>query len=84
MKRVRISKLKSELSAHVRAAEAGEVVEILDRARPVARLVPIARDEGVEIEPPARTFASVRGVRLPPLRPSPGSLEVLAEERGSR
>jgi prevent-host-death family protein len=86
MKRVRISELKSHLSEHLRAAEAGESIEVLDRARAIVRLVP-ARDANateVEILPAARTFRSVRDVRLPAANPSVSSLDVLREERGSR
>lgn len=66
MKRATISQLKSRLSEHLRAAEAGEIIEVMDRARPIARVVPI--DQGLatlEMVPAERPFASVRNVRLP-------------------
>ena len=84
MKQVRISELKSRLSEHVRAAEAGEVIEVLDRARPIARLVPIERDADLELVPAERPFASVRNVRVRPIKLAVSSLEALREERGSR
>jgi prevent-host-death family protein len=85
MKRVRISELKSHLSEHLRAAEAGESIEVLDRARAIVRLVPV-RDAAAEIEilPAPRAFRSVRDVRLPAANGSVSSLDVLREERGSR
>jgi prevent-host-death family protein len=84
MKQVRISELKSHLSEHLRAAEAGAVVEVVDRARAIARLVPIERDAGLELIPAARSFASVRSVRLPRAIASMSSLEALRHERDPR
>jgi prevent-host-death family protein len=85
MSQVTISALKSHLSEHLRRAEAGEVIEVLDRARPIAKVVPIDRaDEGLETVPPVRSFASVRAIRLPPLGPQVDSLDALRQERGSR
>jgi len=85
MKRVAISELKSHLSEHIRAAEAGEVIEIMDRARPVARVVPMERDAAVlELVPAESSFAAVRDVRLPPARTSMTSLEALRRDRGQR
>jgi prevent-host-death family protein len=83
MKRVAISELKSHLSEHLRSAEAGETIEVMDRARPIARVVPIASEAGaLEIIAPLRSFASVRNVRLPPVRLPLSSLEALRRERG--
>jgi prevent-host-death family protein len=85
MKRVAISELKSHLSEHIRAAEAGEVIEIMDRARPVARVVPIERDASlVELIPAESSFASVRDVRLRSARIAMSSLEALRRDRGGR
>lgn len=85
MSQVTISALKSHLSEHLRRAEAGEVIEVLDRARPIAKVVPFRR-EAVELElvPAERPFTSVRSIRLPPLRLPMSSLEALREERGTR
>jgi prevent-host-death family protein len=40
MRKVGIKQLKNELSAYVRAAEAGEIVLVTDRGKVVAELVP--------------------------------------------
>jgi prevent-host-death family protein len=78
MKRIGISELKNHLSEHLRSAEAGESIEIMDRARPIAKVVPIDHDSGaLELIPATRSFASVRRVRLAPARLSMSSLEVL-------
>jgi prevent-host-death family protein len=84
MSQVTISALKSHLSEHLRRAEAGEVIEVLDRARPIAKVVPITQEGGLEVIAPSTSFASVRGVRLPPLELRVSSLEALRQERGSR
>jgi prevent-host-death family protein len=85
MKRVAISELKSHLSEHLRSAEEGETIEVMDRARPIARVVPIESEAGaLEIVAPLRSFSSVRGRRLPPLRLAMTSLEALRRERGDR
>jgi prevent-host-death family protein len=80
-----MSELKSHLSAHVRRAEAGETIEVMDRARPIAKVVPFEHDSGgLEVVPPACAFASVRRVRVRPVRLATSSLEALTRERGSR
>jgi prevent-host-death family protein len=85
MKRVAISELKSHLSEHIRAAEGGEVIEVMDRARPVARVVPIERDAAaLEMIPATCSFASVRDVRLGSAATTMSSLEALQRDRGQR
>jgi|RhiMethySRZTD1v2_1073278.scaffolds.fasta_scaffold1814400_1 prevent-host-death family protein len=84
MKQVRISDLKAHLSEHVRAAEAGEIIEVMDRARAVARIVPTEREAVLELIPRGRKFASIRNIKLPRARVSMTSLEILRMERGSR
>lgn len=85
MSQVTISALKSHLSEHLRRAEAGEVIEVLDRARPIAKVVPFTRESGeLEVVPAERPFSAVRAIRLPPLELTVSSLEALREERGSR
>ena len=85
MKRATISQLKGRLSEHLRAAEAGETIEVMDRARPIARVVPIERDvSSLEIVPAERPFASVRRVRATPSKTSMSSLDALRRDRGTR
>ena len=36
-----MAKLKDQLSTHLRAVEAGDEVEVTDRGRPIARIVPV-------------------------------------------
>ena len=41
MKRVKIAELKDQLSCHLREVERGGEVEVTDRDRPIARIVPV-------------------------------------------
>jgi antitoxin (DNA-binding transcriptional repressor) of toxin-antitoxin stability system len=85
MKQVRISELKGRLSAHLRAVEAGETIEVMDRQRSIARIVSIARDSSeLELIPAERPFSSVRALRAPRLKKPVNSLAALRAERGSR
>ena len=43
--RVGIRELKEQASTVIRRVVAGEIIEVTDRGRPVARLVPIPEDE---------------------------------------
>ena len=85
MKQVRISELKSQLSAHLRAVEAGETIEVLDRQRGIARIVSISDDSsGLELTPAQRPFSSVRKLSHPKLKRHVNSLALLRDERASR
>jgi prevent-host-death family protein len=85
MKRVAISQLKSHLSEHIRAVEGGEVIEIMDRARAVARVVPLEREaSSLELIPAESSFVAVRNVRLRPLKLTMTGLSALRRDRGER
>ena len=45
MKTAAVSELKASLSAYLGKVKAGEEVIVTDRGKPVAKLVPIVRDE---------------------------------------
>ena len=88
MRRVGVAELKNNLSRELRAVEAGEEVEVMDRYRPIARIVPItaaaARGQGIRIRPARRPFAEIRDRRYEPLPGKLDSLTLLMEERGER
>jgi prevent-host-death family protein len=85
MRSVRIAELKDRLSEHLRAVERGAEIEVRDRDRPIARLVPVeGREGGLRIVPPKRPFAEVRDRRPRPARWKTPSLDLLLEERGRR
>lgn len=86
MKRVKIGRLKDQLSAHLRAVEAGAEVEVTDRDRPIARIVPVAAEDelGLRILPASRPFAALRKRRFRPARWTIDSTTLLRRERGER
>ncbi len=85
MTSVRIAQLKDHLSEHLRAVEAGGEITVLDRDRPIARIVPVATTRPTpRMTPPSRPFASVRDLPRPPVDLGISSTELLLEERGQR
>ena len=85
MKSVRIAELKDHLSEHLRAVEHGAVIEVRDRDRPIARIVPAASPQvELAVRRARKAFTSIRDRRYPPARWKISSLELLREERGSR
>ena len=85
MKGVGIAELKSRLSAYLRLVGRGESILVLDRQRPIARIIPhAARDTGLTVRPRRGRPGSLQAVRLPPSRElGTDSVAVLLEERQS-
>jgi prevent-host-death family protein len=85
MKSVKIAELKDHLSAHLRAVERGSEVEVTDRGRPIAHIVPAptARPT-IRVIPPSRSFDGVRDQRRVRARWAIDSTALLAEERRER
>ena len=84
MKRVRIAQLKSELSRHLRAVERGEELEVTDRDRPIARIVPVGPHAGVRITKALVAPRALRTRRPRPARWGVDSLALLLQDRRSR
>lgn len=84
MKRVKIAELKDQLSRHLREVERGAEVEVTDRDRPIARIVPVLQQDAVPIVPPRRPFSSLRRKRFRPVRWDVSSTDLLLEERRRR
>ena len=89
MKRIGVAELKNNLSRELRAVQAGEEIEVMDRTRPIARIVPVATSaarpsQGIRIRPAKRPFAEIRDRRYEPLPGGSDSLALLMEERGER
>ncbi|MEX1262514.1 MAG: type II toxin-antitoxin system prevent-host-death family antitoxin [Actinomycetota bacterium] len=85
MKRVKIAELKDQLSRHLRAVENGAEVEVTDRDRPIARIVPVSRaGSSLVVRPPKHPFSTVSGRRHAPARWNVSSLDLLLEERQGR
>jgi prevent-host-death family protein len=84
MKRVGIADLKAHLSGHLREVKRGEVLLVMERGTPVARIIPTAdRSSGLAFRPAARPLAESRRIvgKLGPLEPSVDSLSLLLEDR---
>ena len=85
MRRVRIAELKNRLSEHLRAVEQGAEVVVLDRNRPIARIVPMPMAaRGVRMIPPTRDLADIRERRRSESNWQITSTELLQEERRER
>ena len=85
MRRVKIAALKNQLSKHLRAVERGAEIEVTDRDRPIARIVPVRKAEPrIRILPAKRPFSEVRDERLPPARWGKAAMALLLEERRKR
>jgi prevent-host-death family protein len=85
MKSVKIAELRDQLSRHLREVERGGEVEVTDRERPIARIVPVT-GTGVRLDviPPKRPFSTLRSKRYPAARWPVSSTEILLEERQRR
>ena len=85
MKRVKIAELKSQLSKYLRAVEMGAEIEVTDRDRPIARIIPARAGE-----PPVQIIAAripldrIRKRRVKPARWSIDPVELLLEDRRKR
>jgi prevent-host-death family protein len=82
MKRVGVADLKNNLSKNLRTVETGEVIEVTDHDRAIARLVPIEPDSRLVVVDPTRPLSEIAHKRYPPVRLPMTSLQLLAEERG--
>ena len=85
MKQVKIAELKDHLSEHLRAVENGAEVVVLDRDRPIARIVPVASaSRRIRLIAPARDFQEIRDRRRTRAGWQVSSTELLLEERRER
>ena len=84
MKQVGVAELKNNLSRHLRAVEAGEMIEVTDHDRPVALLVPVQTKSRLVIRPPERPFSEIAHKRYEPLNLPISSTELLRQDRDIR
>ena len=84
MKRVGVAELKAQLSRYLREVEAGAEVEVTDRNRPIARIVPVPAGARVTVQSPAKPFRAVRARTYQPAGWTVSSTELLLEERQGR
>jgi prevent-host-death family protein len=83
MDTVRIADLKARLSEHLRAVRRGRTLTILDRDRPIARIVPYDGERSrLSIRSPRPGTPPLSRLKMPPpLRAKIDIVELLAEER---
>jgi len=84
MRRVGVAELKNGLSRHLRAVEGGEILEITDHDRPVARLVPIEHKTRLALRPPTRDPDQLLRKVMPPSSAKVDYVEMLLEDRSGR
>ncbi len=78
MSSFKIAELKAHLSECLRAVEAGEVVTVYDRSRPIARIVPFeAATPPIDHDAPRARLADF--VVPPPVLPVAVGFDVVAE-----
>jgi prevent-host-death family protein len=89
MERIGVRELRQHASRWLRRVVAGESFEVTDRGRPVALLVPVPDDEGLEALVAAgrarlaEGHLSDLGPPLPPKRGAPRPSEVLERLRAN-
>jgi prevent-host-death family protein len=87
MRSIGVRELRQQASRYLREVQQGETIEVTDRGRPVARLVPVPRAGELEELEASGRLAAARGDALglgPPLTPASGAPlpgEVLAAAR---
>jgi prevent-host-death family protein len=82
MKRIRIADLKARLSEHLRSVRGGEVITVLDRETPIARIVPHRENAHLLTVRSRMPGATLKTLRLPPpLRVDVDAVELLLEDR---
>lgn len=85
MRQVKIAELKNRLSEHLRAVENGAEVVVMDRNRPIARIVPLPPPgRRVRLLQPSRNFPDIRDRRRTRTGWQVTSTELLLEERRKR
>ncbi len=74
MRSIGIRELRQQASKHLRDVQGGETIEVTDRGRPVALLVPIPRTGVVERLIASGRMTPAQGdlLAIEPLEPSPG------------
>jgi prevent-host-death family protein len=82
MKRVKIAELKDHLSSHLRAVERGTTIEVTDRERPIARIVPATGAKAsLTWRRATLPFSTVRDQNYPPAKLPFDIVELLLEDR---
>ena len=76
MRSIGIRELRQQASRYLREVQRGETIEVTDRGRPVARLIPVPRASDLEELEASGRLAMAHGDALelgPPLEPAAGA-----------
>jgi len=90
MERIGVRELRQHASRHLARVQAGESLEITDRGRPVARLVPVTGDVWDDLVAQGMVTSPAHGADLLDVEPavlpagSPSASDVLAELRADQ
>jgi len=84
MKSVKIADLKDHLSQHLRAVERGEEIQVTDRRRPIARIVPMGNGPRPQVVQAELDVAAFRHKRQRAARWPVDSLSLLLQDRKKR
>jgi prevent-host-death family protein len=91
MRSIGVRELRQQASRYLREVERGDAIEVTDRGRPVARLVPIPRSSRVDALLASGQLSPASGDPIElgaPLEPRPGvplpSVELAAMREGER
>lgn len=66
MKTVGVAELKARLSEYLRAVRKGHDLTIMDRDRPIARVIPYVASGTLIIREPLSTYLTLGDIPLPP------------------
>ncbi len=74
MRTIGIRELRQQASRHVRTVQAGETIQVTDRGKPVAMIVPLSERSVMEELEAAGRVTRARGdvLQVPPVRPKKG------------
>ncbi|MDO8520458.1 MAG: type II toxin-antitoxin system prevent-host-death family antitoxin [Deltaproteobacteria bacterium] len=85
MTKVKIAKLKSQLSRYLRRVRAGEEIVVTDRDTPIARVIPFEKPhEELIIIPAKRPIKDWLKIKVRPAPEGTDSLKALLEDREDR
>lgn len=85
MKSTKVADLKAHLSAYLREVRRGGEILILDRATPIAKMIPYReKGRGLVISPPRMPLTKLRGVQGVRPKVPFDPVEALTEDRGRR
>lgn len=84
MKRVKIAELKDHLSNYLRVVERGVTIEVTNRERPIAHIVPARAEQALTWIAAEQPFSTIRDRKYPPANLPFDIVDLLLEDRRKR